>query len=72
MVNGITNLLSECHADSPVLFTERATWVEKLGLVHNTSVPLLSPLYPKVACDAAGDICIFTTGESEINAAAST
>ena len=40
--------------------------------MHNTSVPLLSPLFPKVACNAEGEICIFTTGEAEINAAVST
>ncbi len=37
---------------------ERATWVEELELVHNTSVPLLSPLFPKVACNEAHEICI--------------
>lgn len=51
---------------------ERSEWVEGLDLVHNTTVRGLSPLYPKVACNEAADVCIFTTGEGEINAAAST
>jgi len=34
-------------------------------------VPLLSPLYPKVACDDKHEVCIYTTGEAEINAAVS-
>ncbi|EPS43430.1 hypothetical protein H072_2582 [Dactylellina haptotyla CBS 200.50] len=37
----------------------------------NVTVPGFSPLYPQVHCTSAGDICHMTTGEGEINAAAS-
>ncbi|KAH6892462.1 purine nucleoside permease [Thelonectria olida] len=52
---------------------EAAIWYEKMPslLAHNISVPGLSPIYPQVHCVRSGEICQMTTGESEINAAAS-
>ncbi|GAO50739.1 NUP-domain-containing protein [Saitoella complicata NRRL Y-17804] len=52
---------------------EMEPWIEPFGLyAQNITVPGLSPLFPNVHCDAAGEICQYTTGESEINAASST
>ncbi|GAA5989031.1 hypothetical protein JCM10908_006279 [Rhodotorula pacifica] len=49
---------------------ERQVWLEPLGL--NNSYPLIggSPLFPNISCEAKRDVCIVTTGEAEINAAA--
>ncbi|KAK4052027.1 hypothetical protein OIV83_002321 [Microbotryomycetes sp. JL201] len=49
---------------------ERAVWIEPMQLKYNYTVPGLSPLYPQVACNKAREVCIVTTGEAEINAAA--
>ncbi|KAI1135926.1 putative purine nucleoside permease [Hypoxylon sp. FL0543] len=38
---------------------------------NNITVPGLSPLYPHVHCNARGEVCQLTVGESEINAAVS-
>ncbi|KAI1465357.1 putative purine nucleoside permease [Daldinia caldariorum] len=38
---------------------------------QNISVPGLSPLFPYVHCNARGEVCQLTMGESEINAATS-
>ncbi|EJU00210.1 purine nucleoside permease [Dacryopinax primogenitus] len=55
------------------MFTpEEGAWLVPLDLKYNISVPGLSMLYPHVHCDDKGWICQMTTGESEINAAAST
>ncbi|KAI0829555.1 putative purine nucleoside permease [Hypoxylon sp. FL0890] len=40
-------------------------------LANNITVPGLSPLYPHVHCNERGEVCQFTVGESEINAAVS-
>ncbi|KXT13632.1 hypothetical protein AC579_4979 [Pseudocercospora musae] len=40
-------------------------------LALNITVPGASPLYPDVHCTADGDVCQYTIGESEINAATS-
>lgn len=40
-----------------------------MQLVHNYTLPGLSPLYPEIACNTAREVCIVTTGEGEINAA---
>ncbi|KAI0406630.1 NUP-domain-containing protein [Xylaria palmicola] len=56
---------------------EADVWYENLpgsGLgdlyAMNVSIPGLSPRYPAVHCTAEGTICQVTTGEAEINAAA--
>ncbi|KAM0788042.1 hypothetical protein ACM66B_006240 [Microbotryomycetes sp. NB124-2] len=49
---------------------ERAVWIEPMQLTYNYTVPGLSPLYPEIACNKAKEVCIVTTGEAEINAAA--
>ncbi|KAK4051264.1 hypothetical protein OIO90_004745 [Microbotryomycetes sp. JL221] len=49
---------------------ERAVWIEPMQLKYNYTIPGLSPLYPNVACNKAKEVCIVTTGEAEINAAA--
>lgn len=38
----------------------------------NIDYPLIggSPLFPNISCEAKRDVCIVTTGEAEINAAA--
>lgn len=38
----------------------------------NIDYPLIggSPLFPNISCEAKRDVCIVTTGEGEINAAA--
>ncbi|KAM0749609.1 purine nucleoside permease [Meredithblackwellia eburnea MCA 4105] len=51
---------------------ERAVWIKPLELTVNVTVPGLSPLFPVIACNTREIICCMTTGESEINAAAST
>ena len=43
----------------------------KVDFQHNITVPGLHPLYPNVHCTSNFDICQFTTGEGEINAASS-
>lgn len=50
---------------------ERDAWLSKMPLSRNVSLPGLSPLFPNAACDDAGDVCMITTGEGEINAASS-
>lgn len=41
-----------------------------MGLTVNYTTAGLSPLFPDIACDTSGEVCIVTTGEAEINAAA--
>lgn len=50
---------------------ERDPWLKAMDFVHNITIPGLSPLYPTVHCTTNYTICQFTTGEGEINAAAS-
>lgn len=69
-----------CHGADPIspkvmvvtLFEpERNAWLSKMPLNKNVTVNGLSPLFPVAACDDAGDVCLITTGEGEINAASS-
>ncbi|KAK8843339.1 hypothetical protein IAR55_006995 [Kwoniella newhampshirensis] len=53
------------------MFAPEDVWTENLKLDQNITLPGLSPLFPKVGCNAEGTICQMTTGESEINAAVS-
>lgn len=48
---------------------ERNPWFKALDLVHNITLPGLSPLFPMVHCTTNYSICQITTGEGEINAA---
>ncbi|RCK65660.1 Purine nucleoside permease [Candida viswanathii] len=50
---------------------ERDPWLEAMDFKHNITVPGLSPLYPTIHCTTNYTICQITTGEGEINAAAS-
>ena len=50
---------------------ERDPWLELLDFKHNITLPGLSPIYPTVHCTTNYSICQVTTGEGEINAAAS-
>lgn len=50
---------------------EEEAWTSKINFVHNLPIPGLHPLYPNVHCTENYDICHFTTGEGEINAASS-
>lgn len=50
---------------------EEEAWTSKVDFQHNITVPGLHPLYPNVHCTSNFDICQFTTGEGEINAASS-
>ena len=69
------------HVDSPLtrrqFEPEAQVWHERLPssglgdlLAQNISTPGLSMLYPHVHCVANGTVCQVTTGEGEINAAA--
>lgn len=49
---------------------ERNAWLSKFSFNQNISIPGGSPLYPYASCDEAGEVCLITTGEGEINAAA--
>lgn len=49
---------------------EETRWISNLELKHNISVPMLSPEYPYVHSNANFSIMSVTTGEGEINAAA--
>lgn len=53
-----------------MFFKEERSWISNLELKHNISVPLLSPEYPYVHSNANFSIMSVTTGEGEINAAA--
>lgn len=50
---------------------ERDPWLKDMDFVHNVSIPGLAPLYPQVHFTTDYSIMQFTTGEGEINAAAS-
>ncbi|WFD32474.1 hypothetical protein MSPP1_003522 [Malassezia sp. CBS 17886] len=50
---------------------ERAAWLTELPLKNCTRIAGLSPLFPDLCCDGNGSVCLVTTGEGEINAAAS-
>ncbi|GAA5956661.1 hypothetical protein JCM21900_002330 [Sporobolomyces salmonicolor] len=49
---------------------EREVWLEPLGLEIDIEFAGASPLFPYVSCDRRRTTCIVTTGEAEINAAA--
>lgn len=49
---------------------EADVWLEQLDFVHNLTLPGLPPSYPDVHCTTNYSICQVTTGEGEINAAA--
>lgn len=54
--------------------SEEETWYNRPDinlLAKNITVPGFSPLFPDAHCTDAGDVCQFTVGEGEINAAAS-
>ena len=68
LVRSVSSLRN--HSDcGHSMFSYEAVWPEALGLTENISIPGLSPLYPAVYCNPSGEICQFTTGEAEINAA---
>ncbi|SCV73346.1 BQ2448_7272 [Microbotryum intermedium] len=69
--NGKQNLLAPKVMIVSMFAPERAVWIKPMKLVHNVSVVGFSPLFPYVACNSEYDVCIMTTGEAEINAAAS-
>ncbi|ODV79068.1 purine nucleoside permease [Suhomyces tanzawaensis NRRL Y-17324] len=50
---------------------EEEAWTSRVSFPKNIKVPGLSPIYPHVRCVEDYSICHFTTGEGEINAAAS-
>lgn len=50
---------------------ERDPWLKAMDFVHNITIPGLSPVYPTLHCTTNYTICQITTGEGEINAAAS-
>ncbi|CUS24399.1 LAQU0S16e00826g1_1 [Lachancea quebecensis] len=50
-------------------YREEDAWIRNLDLMHNISVPLLSPEYPYVHSNDNFTIMSVTTGEGEINAA---
>lgn len=52
------------------MFTPENVWTSNLNLTHQIPIIGASPIYPNVTCNAKGEICHITTGESEINAAA--
>lgn len=52
------------------MFEYEEVW-SALDLNTNYTLPGLSPLYPAIHCNKAGEICQMTTGEAEINAAVS-
>ena len=49
---------------------EREAWTSKLAFTNNLTIPGLSPLYPEITCLSDYSVCLVTTGEGEINAAA--
>jgi len=50
---------------------ERDPWLKALDFTQNITIPGLSPVYPTIHCTTNYTICQVTTGEGEINAAAS-
>ncbi|ODV83788.1 hypothetical protein CANARDRAFT_29765 [[Candida] arabinofermentans NRRL YB-2248] len=48
---------------------EQERFLEGYDLVHNITIPGLSPIYPDIHCNANYTLCQVTTGEGEINAA---
>lgn len=50
---------------------EELAFLEPLKLTNNITIPGLLPLYPDVHCNGNYSVCQVTTGEGEINAAAS-
>lgn len=53
------------------MFTpERDVWLSPLALEVEYPFAGASPLFPTINCDRKRDVCIITTGEAEINAAA--
>lgn len=53
---------------------ERDAWLARRPtlLARNITLPGLSPLFPAVHCEKDGEVCLWVTGEGQINAAAST
>lgn len=51
------------------MYDDEDVWTDRIALTTNVTVPGLSPLFPNVHCNAAGEICQLITGEAEINAA---
>ncbi|RSH77749.1 uncharacterized protein EHS24_002807 [Apiotrichum porosum] len=51
------------------MYDSEDVWTDRIALTQNVTVPGLSPLFPNVHCNAAGEICQLITGEAEINAA---
>ncbi|CAD6891837.1 unnamed protein product [Tilletia laevis] len=52
---------------------EASVWLEQFSpslYSRNITVPGLSPVFPQVHCTAKADVCQVTTGEGQINAAA--
>lgn len=49
---------------------ERDPWLEAMDFVHNITIPGLSPIYPTIYCTTNYTVCQATTGEGDINAAA--
>lgn len=50
---------------------EQHAWTSRVPFEHEVQVPGLSLSYPGVRCTKNWDVCQFTTGEGEINAATS-
>ncbi|KAH3660213.1 hypothetical protein OGAPHI_007418 [Ogataea philodendri] len=48
---------------------EAEPFLEEFKLVHNVSIPGLSPIYPEIHCNHNYSLCEVITGEGEINAA---
>ncbi|KAG7752670.1 hypothetical protein KL911_003401 [Ogataea haglerorum] len=48
---------------------EAEPFLEGFDLVHNVTIPGMSPIYPEVHCNRNYSICEVITGEGEINAA---
>lgn len=50
---------------------EEKVWLDsELGLTQNVTIPGLAPQYPEIHCTANYSLCHLSTGEGEINAAA--
>ena len=77
LVWGLAGLVSAASLLAPKVLIvtmfepERNAWLDNMPLSRNISFPGLSPLFPHVSCNHDGEVCLITTGEGEINAAAS-
>lgn len=54
-----------------MFLSEAEAWLDSLEFSQTIDLPGLSPVYPTVSCVSNYSICQVTTGEGEINAAAS-